>query len=52
MPEKNVIFLRSTSIKNDSRSIKETTCLIEYGYNVKVLGWDRDGFLGDEEKIA
>lgn len=48
---KRVVFLRSTSIKNDSRVTKEVKCLKEYGYDVQVLGWDRDGFLGEEKSI-
>lgn len=42
--EKNVTILRSTSIKNDSRVIKEAKALSKSKYNVKILGWDRDGF--------
>ena len=48
---KNIIFLRSTSIKNDSRVLKEVGCLIKHGYNVKVLGWDRDEFLKNNQSI-
>ena len=48
---KSVIFLRSTSIKNDSRVLKEVGCLIKHGYNVKVLGWDRDEFLKNNQSI-
>lgn len=42
--KKNVTILRSTSIKNDSRVIKEAKALSKSKYNVKILGWDRDGF--------
>ena len=47
----NVVFLRSTSIINDSRVVKETQTLEKNGYNVKILGWDRDGFLENESNI-
>lgn len=42
---KKVIMLRSTSIKNDSRVIKEAKVLCESKYDVEILGWDRDDFL-------
>lgn len=48
---KNVVILRSTSIKNDSRVTKEAMCLSRNGYNVEILGWDRDGFLNDDNNI-
>lgn len=38
---KNVVIIRSTSIYEDSRTIKLATMLTEFGYNVTVLGWDR-----------
>jgi len=41
---KKVIFLRSTSIINDSRASKEINTLVRNGFEVIVLGWDRDGF--------
>ena len=40
---KTVAFIRGTGIFSDSRSMKEITALIEDGYRVEVLGWDRDG---------
>ena len=40
---KTVAFVRGTGIFNDSRSTKEIMALIEAGYRVEVLGWDRDG---------
>ena len=40
---KTVAFIRGTGIFNDSRSTKEILALIEAGYRVEVLGWDRDG---------
>ena len=51
MKEQKVIFLRGTSIKNDSRTLKETSGLIEAGFGVKVFGWDKDGFLGENKEI-
>ena len=51
MKKKKVIFLRSTSIKNDSRVIKEAECLKKNGFDVSILGWDRDGFFGDNSKL-
>ena len=50
--KKNVIILRSTSIKNDSRVIKEAKALYEFGYKVIILGWDRDNFLTDDKGIV
>lgn len=47
--EKKVVFLRSTSIINDSRATKEINTLIKNGYDVLVLGWDRDGFAKKNE---
>lgn len=40
---KTVVFIRGTGIFNDSRSTKEIMALIEGGYHVEVLGWDRGG---------
>lgn len=48
---RNVVFLRSTSIKNDSRVTKEVECLKRNGYKVTIFGWDRDGFLGEENTL-
>lgn len=39
--EKSIIYLRSTSIINDSRATKEITCYLESGYKVIVLCWNR-----------
>lgn len=50
--QKKVIMLRSTSIKNDSRVMREAETLCKAGYDVEILGWDRDQFLnGETEKI-
>lgn len=40
---KTVIFIRTTSIYNDSRAMKEIMTFSRHGYNVIALGWDRDG---------
>lgn len=40
---KTVIFIRTTSIYNDSRATKEIMTFSRHGYHVIVLGWDRDG---------
>lgn len=40
---KTVVFVRTTGIYNDSRATKEIQALSDNGYNVIVLGWDRDG---------
>ena len=39
---KSIYYVRSTSIINDSRASKEIYCLVQNGYDVTVLGWDRD----------
>ncbi len=50
--QKKVIMLRSTSIMNDSRVIKEAEILCKGEYSVEILGWDRDQFLNnDTQKI-
>ena len=41
MDKKQVVILRSTSIYEDSRTVKLATMLTEFGYDVIVLGWDR-----------
>lgn len=40
---KRVLFLRSTSIIDDSRALKEIEALVKDGYQVSVYGWDRNG---------
>ena len=39
----NIVFVRPTSIYNDSRATKEIAMLLEAGHFVTVLGWDRNG---------
>jgi len=48
---KKVIYLRSTSIINDSRASKEINSLISNSYKVLVLGWDRDKKIKDYKNI-
>ncbi|KGK91277.1 hypothetical protein DP73_04775 [Desulfosporosinus sp. HMP52] len=38
-----VIILRSTLIENDSRTLKTANSLVKHGYDVCILGWDREG---------
>lgn len=38
-----IAYVRATSIYNDSRALKEIKAIAEAGYNVNVLGWDRNG---------
>ncbi|MBO5413811.1 MAG: glycosyltransferase family 4 protein [Clostridia bacterium] len=38
----NVVIIRSNPVKPDSRVEKEAYSLINHGYNVKILCWDRD----------
>ena len=47
---KRVVFIRSDGIYMDSRAIKEITALLEVGYHVVILGWDRDGAALDQCK--
>jgi glycosyltransferase involved in cell wall biosynthesis len=39
---KNVIMLRSNAIDPDPRLEKEASALLDAGYSVKILGWDRE----------
>ena len=49
--KKTVYYIRSTSIINDSRATKEILSLINNGYNVTVIGWDRDNRIEDYNKF-
>lgn len=40
---KTVAFVRASNIYDDSRASKEISALIEAGYKVFILGWNRDG---------
>lgn len=45
---KTVIIIRTTSIYNDSRVMKEINSLSRNGYHVVVLGWNRDGIASEK----
>ena len=45
---KRVAFIRSDGIYMDSRAIKEVTAMLEAGYHVIILAWDRDGAAPDQ----
>lgn len=40
---KKIVYIRSSNIYDDSRATKEIRALLENGYKVVVLGWNRDG---------
>lgn len=47
-----VLYIRTGNIYDDSRATKEIMALAEKGYQVCVLGWDRDGNAGmQSEKV-
>lgn len=48
---KNIFYLRSTSIINDSRASKEINSLITNNFNVTVVGWDRDKQITNYQKV-
>lgn len=50
--EKQIYYLRSTSIINDSRASKEVLSLISGGYDVTVVGWDRDKRIKDYNNVV
>ncbi len=41
--KKKIAYLRSSNVYSDSRATKEILCLLDAGYDVTVLSWDRDG---------
>jgi len=47
----DICYIRSTSIINDSRASKEITSLINNGFKVTVLGWDRDKSIFDYKNV-
>ena len=49
--KKTIYYIRSTSIINDSRASKEITSLMNNGFNVVVLGWDRDSRIKDYDNV-
>lgn len=48
---KSIYYIRSTSIINDSRASKEITSLVNNGFNVHVIGWDRTHIVSDNKNI-
>ena len=40
---KDIAYIRSCSFYDDSRATKEVKALLEAGYKVHLIGWDRDG---------
>lgn len=40
---KTIMYVRANGIYSDSRATKEITALLESGYSVLVVGWDREG---------
>lgn len=51
MDSLRVFYIRSTSIINDSRASKEISSLINNGFKVTVVGWDRDSRLSNSSKL-
>ena len=49
--EKQIYYVRSTSIINDSRASKEISSLVSNGYDVTVVGWDRDERIKDYKNV-
>ncbi len=43
-----IIFVRATGLYDDSRASKEIMALLEAGYIVDAIGWDRDGRAKEE----
>ena len=53
MPEsRRVIFLRSNPIDPDTRVEKSAGALVDAGYRVSVLGWDRSGKLEETSQLG
>lgn len=48
---KRIYYIRSTSIINDSRASKEITSLVNNGFDVHVIGWDRTHIVSNYENI-
>lgn len=47
---KIIAYIRSSNIYDDSRATKEITALLDKGYKVVVLGWNRDGRAEEKSK--
>jgi len=52
MSKKKAVFLRTANVYDDSRATKEILALLEAGYKVVVLGWNRNGRAEEECKKA
>ena len=48
---KNIFYVRSTSIINDSRATKEINSLLNNNYNLTIIGWDRDKRINDYRNV-
>ena len=46
-----IIYVRSTSIVNDSRASKEINTLLKNDFNVLIFGWDRDKRIKDYKDL-
>lgn len=49
MSKKIIKMILTNSFKNDNRVLKEARTLVENGYDVEVLAWDRENELLDKE---
>lgn len=52
LKKNKVALLRTTSIINDSRVTKEVNTFLKNGLNVKVVCWDRNGIVKNENKLS
>lgn len=46
-----VVILRSTPIANDARTLKTAKTLVKHGFEVSILGWDREKNALEAERI-
>ena len=51
MEKKSVCIIRSNPVKPDSRVEKEAWSLMNAGYDVHILAWDRDADTGEREEV-
>lgn len=47
-----IAYVRTDGIYNDSRATKEITSLLDSGYSVLVIGWDRSGSASEKCKLV
>lgn len=47
-----IVFVRTSGIYYDSRASKEILSLVEGGYTIEVIGWDRTGVSLEKSKAA